>query len=795
MKRVGLPLDLDLDAQGSDPSNGSPVGGLDGPGEDEFFLGYGLPATRTPPGDLELVNKSGSGATLVNGGASDTGAAAFPSETISTAGSGLVFINTYNAGVNTAFHDAIVSAEHYLASLFTNSVTVHTTFDLQAINPAYSGENSFNPIHTSYASLVSALQSHATSADDFAAVAALKNLSDPSHGAGFYVPIGEARILGLAGAGSATDDTVILNSVYWTASALQNSPGDAIAVLEHELTEGIMGRIGGLWAPMDLFRFTASGQRDFTGGQDGVKTYFSTDGTNVYTGLQYHNPINASGQDDGQDWADWDAVGADANVHDPFGPGGPNVGGPGTLSATDIRIMDVLGWTIAAQNHAPVISLPSGANVAASSRGQVFSLSSLFTASDADNDALTYMILDNTVGGGSGHFNINGVAQSEGGWIGVTAAQLSQITFTAGLGHSDDLYFYASDGKSSDVKGLNLMPAPDHAPVIGLPSGANVGPSSHTQTFQLSSLFTASDADGDPLTYMILDNTVGNGSGHFNINGVAQAEGGWIGVTAAQLSQVTFTPGFGHSDDLYFYASDGIASDVKGLNMLAAPNHAPVIAEPSGANIGASTHGQVFQFSSLFTASDADGDPLTYMILDNTVGNGSGHFNIAGLAQPEGGWIGVTAAQLSQITFTAGQSGSDNLYFYAADAGTFDLKGLNLAAAPNHAPVIALPSGANVATSVHAQVIPLSSLFAASDADNDALAYMILDGTVGGGSGHVNVGGIAQAEGQWIGLTAAQLAQTSFTSGTSHSDDLYFYAADSLTHDFKGLHLFSYDFA
>jgi hypothetical protein len=59
-----------------------------------------------------------------------------------------------------------------------------------------------------------------------------------------------------------------------------------------------MGRIGslglnGVFAPMDLFRFTAAGQRDFTGGQDGLATFFSTDGTNVATGLQFHNSINS----------------------------------------------------------------------------------------------------------------------------------------------------------------------------------------------------------------------------------------------------------------------------------------------------------------------------------------------------------------------------------------------------------------------------------------------------------------------------------------------------------------------
>ena len=126
----------------------------------------------------------------------------------------------------------------------------------------------------SYASFVNALAAHAQTPTALAAASALQSLSDPSHGAGFEISIGEARILGLAGPGSGTDDTVILNTDYWTASALQIDPGDVEAVIEHELSKGIMGRIGSLgvadapfWAPMDLFRFTASGQRDFTGGR------------------------------------------------------------------------------------------------------------------------------------------------------------------------------------------------------------------------------------------------------------------------------------------------------------------------------------------------------------------------------------------------------------------------------------------------------------------------------------------------------------------------------------------------
>jgi hypothetical protein len=272
-------------------------------------------------------------------------------ETITYAGSGLVFVNTYGSGVSTTFRNEIVAAENYFQSHFTNSCTIRCSFDLQSLSAGVSGENSFYAVAASYSTFVNALASHATSADDLATVAALQRLSDPTGGHGVELSLGEARVLGLAGPGTSIDDYVVLNSLYWTSSALQSAPNDATDVILHEISEGGMGRIGSLgidgsyWEPMDFLRFTASGQRDFTGGRDGVSTYFSIDGSSVNTGLRYHNSVNVSGQFDGYDFADWDGVGSDSNYNDPFGPGGPGAGGSGVLSATDLRIMDVLGWT------------------------------------------------------------------------------------------------------------------------------------------------------------------------------------------------------------------------------------------------------------------------------------------------------------------------------------------------------------------------------------------------------------------------------------------------------------------
>jgi rRNA processing protein Krr1/Pno1 len=273
-------------------------------------------------------------------------------ETISMPGSGLIFVNSYTSNVSTAYRNDILLAENYLQSHFINSVTVDTTFDLSSLGPGASGANLFNTVDASYAQLVSALTSHATSSADLAVVTSLQNLADPSSGAGFTIPTVEALILGLTNSNIAPDDSITLNTDFWTSSALQTSATDAQAVLEHEISEGVFGRVGGLgktnfgskWAPLDLFRFTASGQRDFTGGQDSQPTYFSIDGSSVATGLQYHSAISSSGTWDFFDLADWDQVGSDSNAQDPFGPGGPGVGDPGTLSATDLQILDVLGW-------------------------------------------------------------------------------------------------------------------------------------------------------------------------------------------------------------------------------------------------------------------------------------------------------------------------------------------------------------------------------------------------------------------------------------------------------------------
>jgi Ca2+-binding RTX toxin-like protein len=260
------------------------------------------------------------------------------SEVVTLAGSGLVFDNTYDASVTDGYRAAILSAETYLESHFSDAVTVHATFVFDTVNPDVAASNASFVIKVSYAAFSNALRSHATTPDDLLAVNGLP-LTDPSGGAGFVIPTSEARALGFSVGASAFDITVTLGS-----ADLWSFGDDATGAILHELTEGVMGRVGSLgvaqtrWAPMDLFRFTAAGMRDFSGGADGVSTYFGVDGAHLDLSLSYHNQVDAQGVNDHQDLADWEN-----GFGDSFGAGGG--GFPTQPSDTDLKVLDVLGWT------------------------------------------------------------------------------------------------------------------------------------------------------------------------------------------------------------------------------------------------------------------------------------------------------------------------------------------------------------------------------------------------------------------------------------------------------------------
>ena len=283
-----------------------------------------------------------------NGGDSSdpTASAGNVTFTVSTPGSSLVFNNTITAGFTQTFQNDIIAAEQTLAGQWSNSITLNINFS--AVNKGNTGDlanNSWSFVNVSYATLISALQAHEQSSSYGQAAAASLPTNDPNPAGGndWSLPEAYARMLGLSSSTPTVDDTVTLNTFYnYTYGQ------DVINALTHEISEGAMGRVGGLgdqnsaWSTMDLFRFNASGARDYTDGRDGATTYFSYNGGQTLSslaGLSFNNQYRLSGgvatKINGGDTADF-------TQQDVFGTG--SVGETNTLSQTDIEVMDALGW-------------------------------------------------------------------------------------------------------------------------------------------------------------------------------------------------------------------------------------------------------------------------------------------------------------------------------------------------------------------------------------------------------------------------------------------------------------------
>ena len=84
--------------------------------------------------------------------------------------------------------------------------------------------------------------------------------------------------------------------------------------------------------------------------------------------------------------------------------------------------------------------------------GKSVALSTLFRSTDADNDAITqYMVRDD--GSNGGYISLNGAKQAVGQWTTITAAQLSQLTYTASSSgsSSEAIEVKAFDGKTWGV--------------------------------------------------------------------------------------------------------------------------------------------------------------------------------------------------------------------------------------------------------------------------------------------------------------------------------------------------------
>ena len=297
------------------------------------------------------------------------------------------------------------------------------------------------------------------------------------------------------------------------------------------------------------------------------------------------------------------------------------------------QINPLIQAPVSSTNHAPV-----AVGQSLNSNGSAIPVT--LTATDADNDPLTYSVVGNPA-----HGALTGAPPN------------LTYTPTAGYAGADSFTFKANDGQTdSNIATVSItISSVNHAPVAGSQSVNSNGSAT-------AITLTATDADNDPLAYSVVTSPA-----HGTLTGTAPS--------------LTYTPtaGYSGSDSFTFKANDGKTdSNIATVSItISSVNHAPVADSQSVNSNGSAT-------AITLTATDADSDPLAYSVVTN----------------PAHGTLTGTAPNLT-YTPTTGYSGSDSFTFKAND-GKADSNIATVSIAINHAPVANAQSvsSAGVATAI-----------------------------------------------------------------------------------------------
>ncbi|MFL6857604.1 MAG: hypothetical protein ACJ8EB_06805, partial [Allosphingosinicella sp.] len=468
------------------------------------------------------------------------------------------------------------------------------------------------------------------------------------------------------------------------------------------------------------------------------------------------------------------------------------VGPNGSVDSIGFNVTDKAGAfnptvtatvTSAATNHTPTAS-PHNQTAAP---GTVIPLSTLFTFSDADgsSDIVSFDVRDATSGGG--HLEHNGVAWADG-----------QLTPDQAIGTISQWSYVVGPSGSVDTIGFNVTDkAGAFNPTVTATVTAAATATNHTPTatghdqsvapgtvIALSTLFTYADADGlsDIVSFDVRDSTVGGG--HLQHNGTAWPDGN---LTPDQpigtIGEWSYVVGpSGSVDSIGFNVTDKAGAFNATVTAAvtattAAVNHAPT----ASAHSQAVAPGTVIPLSTLFTYADPDGlsDLVSFDVQDRTTGGG--YLTKDGISQAASTVFERPIGEISHWAFVVGSAGYDSIGFNVVDkAGAFNPSVVATASAQtasNHPPA-AIGTSKSVAPGTS---IPLSQLFAFSDADSgdSVTAFAVKDRTIGGG--HLTLNGVAQPENVLFdNIPLSQIGQWAFVAGAGASTDtIGFNAYDS----------------
>ncbi|HZI89224.1 MAG TPA: PKD domain-containing protein, partial [Candidatus Polarisedimenticolia bacterium] len=256
----------------------------------------------------------------------------------------------------------------------------------------------------------------------------------------------------------------------------------------------------------------------------------------------------------------------------------------------------------------------------------------------------------------------------------------------------------ASDGAATNDKTLTVtVTGTNQAPTLN-----PIAPMTVTEGGTADQVITGSDPDGDPLTFSLV-------SGPSFVT---------VTTTNGTTGNVHLAPSVGDAGTYMVtaQASDGSQTDTQSfvvtVNPFVAGNEAPVLAQPSNMTVAeGATADQTL------TATDADGDPLTFTLVSGPsfatvttttagTGTGTGNIHLAPGSTDAGTYIAVVRAS------DGSASNDKSLTITVTDVG-----------GGNQAPVLTQPADMTVTEGQTAD-----QTITATDADGDPLSFTLVTG-------------------------------------------------------------------
>ena len=431
----------------------------------------------------------------------------------------------------------------------------------------------------------------------------------------------------------------------------------------------------------------------------------------------------------------------------------------------DLQTSNIRTTNVTTGNSRPVTS---GRNFRVTAGEQV-QISSFIAVTDADGNATQrYGLVDRSFGFGSGRFFVDGVEQPQATFLFVSARDLASVTYEGGSfgRQTERIGVTAFDGFSfSEV--TEFIATTSAPPVI---TAGAVDEVLVNERVAASELFNVSDADGDAIQqYRVIDRSDNVGGGFFEFKGQRQASAQFFRVDQNELDQLFYVGGANspQAENLGFRAFDGFEfGPVTNLqvNTVSRPTVSPPVVLPGTAEVDTN---RSVSASELFTASDADGDPIErYWLVDRSPTPLGGFFELDGVRQQSARFFSVSAEEFENVRYIGGRFGlqSENIGVQVLAGGRLsDITDVTVTTLPNlNAPV---PVLADVRERI-GTVIDAADLFTFTDVENNPVQrFGFFDSETTGGFFTVN--GVRQPGQTWLILDFDQLDTVQYNVGST----------------------------